>query len=236
MKWNEILSFQPDFLKTMLLYSEEYYERKNDSAFYGNKGLNPKLVPLIVNKAHSDSLRVSVHVETAYDFHVAVEAGVDEIAHLPGLENIQLISEEDVVLAKEKGIVVVTTASLISKKENDSIYKHLVEGLKTNLSLLKKYDVNVAIGSDMYNDTSKEEFKLLYDLGVYRNLELLKMWCENSPMTIFPKRKIGLLAEGYEGSFLVLNKNPLVKLRNVNNDIELRIKQGVILKSKDKNE
>ena len=87
-KWNGILSFKPDFLKIMLLYSEEYEKRKNDTAaYFGNKGLNPALVPEIVKKAHQNKLRVSAHIETAYDFQVAVEAGVDEIAHLPEIDN-----------------------------------------------------------------------------------------------------------------------------------------------------
>ena len=40
------------------------------------------------------------------------------------------------------------------------------------------------------------------------------MWCETTAVTIFPKRKIGYLKEGYEASFLVLNGRPLQDFGN----------------------
>ena len=228
-KWNQILFFKPDFIKIMLLYSDEYEKRRNDTTYFGNKGLNPELVPEIVKKAHKSNLRVSAHVETAYDFHVAIKAGVDEIAHLPGIDNGNLISYKDAALAREKGTFVTTTASLVTKKQEEPNYNELVRNISSNLQLLKKEEVKLAIGSDMYNDNSVREFQFLYDLGIFSNLELLKMWCENSAVTIFPNRKIGHLEEGFEASFLVLDSNPLNDIREINNSIVLKVKQGVIL-------
>jgi len=228
-KWQQVLSFDPDFIKIMLLYSEEYEKRKNDTAYFGHKGLNPELVPEIVKKAHKNNLRVSAHVETAYDFHVAVKSGVDEIAHLPEIYNGKTISPEDAILAKEKGVVVTTTASLVTKKQNQPNYQELVKNIASNLEILNGQGVKIAIGSDMYYDNSVGEFQFLYDLNIFDNLELLKMWCENSPITTFPNRKIGYLKEGYEASFLVLSSNPLKDIRNINESIVLKIKQGEIL-------
>ena len=51
------------------------------------------------------------------------------------------------------------------------------------------------------------------------------MWCEATPATIFPTRKIGHLKEGYEASFLVLSGNPLLDFKNAQK-IEIRFKQG----------
>jgi imidazolonepropionase-like amidohydrolase len=45
---------------------------------------------------------------------------------------------------------------------------------------------------------------------------------------IFPKRRIGVLREGYEASFLALEGNPLEDLRNVRK-IKVRFKQGMVL-------
>lgn len=228
-KWEEIVSFKPDFIKINLLYSEEYEKRKNDTTYFGNKGLNPELIPNIVKKAHEHNLRVSAHIETSYDFHIAIKAGVDEIAHLPGFDDEQLIKVEDAVLAKEKGVVVVPTASLITKRKGKPNYKDLFSNMSTNLKLLKENGVTLAIGSDMYNDNSVEEFQLLNSLHIFSNLELLKMWCENSAMTTFPNRKIGLLKEGFEASFLVLNNNPLDNIKDINQSIVIKVKQGTIL-------
>ncbi|WP_237561736.1 amidohydrolase family protein [Flagellimonas algicola] len=228
-KWQRILSFQPDFIKINLLYSEEFQKRKNDTAYFGKKGLDPKLVPAIVAKAHNSNLRVSAHVATSHDFHVAVSSGVDEIAHLPEIHNGQPIDPKDANLAAKQGTVVVTTASLVTKNKERDNYQALVDNIRSNLETLKQAGVIVAVGSDMYNDNSVEEFQLLHSLEVYSNLELLKMWCENSATTTLPHRKVSFLKDGYEASFLVLDKNPLVNIKDVNQSIVLKVKQGSIL-------
>lgn len=65
----------------------------------------------------------------------------------------------------------------------------------------------------------------LYHMKVFDNLTLLKMWCESTPETIFPNRKIGKLRDGYEASFLVLNGNPIENFEKVK-EISMRFKQG----------
>ena len=74
-----------------------------------------------------------------------------------------------------------------------------------------------------------EEFEFLHGLNLFSNLELLKMWCENSALTTFPNRKVGYLKEGYEASFLVLDKNPLHEIEEINKSIVLKVKHGMIL-------
>ncbi len=229
-KWGHILSFQPQFIKIMLLHSEEYELRKNDTTYFGKKGLRPDLVEKIVSKAHSKGLRVSAHVETAYDFHVAVAAGVDEIAHLPEIRNGKPIAVKDMIAAKEKGVVVVTTISLVKKRARQTNYEALVRNIATNLRLLNENRVKIAVGSDNFNGNSVGEFKMLYDLQIFSNLELLKIWTENASATTLPHRKIGFLKEGYEASFLVLNTDPLEDISTVVESIETRIKQGAILR------
>ncbi len=62
-------------------------------------------------------------------------------------------------------------------------------------------------------------------LSVFTKLELLKIWSEATPQTIFPNRKIGFLKDGYEASFLVLGGNPLENFGEIKN-IRMRFKQG----------
>lgn len=115
-KWALITSGSPDFLKAYLVHSEDFVAHQRDGQLKGRTGLNPALLPRIVAKAHAMGLSVTVHVETAPDFRVAVRAGVDEIAHVPGwlVESVMdaeraRLTEEDAQLAAENGIVVVTT-------------------------------------------------------------------------------------------------------------------------------
>ena len=240
-KWASILAGKPDFIKTYLLYSEEYAKRKDDVKYQYWKGLDPALLPEIVKIAHRNGLRVSTHIESAADFHTAVIAGVDEINHMPGFRGgpnldipdpkIYEISEGDAQLAARKGITVVTTLGGISTFKGSLRDKgdRLHSG---NLRLLKKQGVKIAIGSDEYRKTSAPEAAYIYGLGVFSNIELLKIWCENTAATIFPKRKIGHLKDGYEASFLVLSGNPLEDFQNTNK-IEMRVKQGKILSLRD---
>ncbi len=100
--------------------------------------------------------------------------------------------------------------------------------LVQNFRLLKKHDVRLAIGSDSYRQTSLAEALNLQKLGALDNRTLLKMWCETTAVTIFPKRKIGYLKEGYEASFLVLNGSPLQDFGNAQK-IDRRFKQGEFL-------
>jgi imidazolonepropionase-like amidohydrolase len=231
-KWPRILSQRPDFIKTTLWVSGEYEQRRNNQAYYGQYGLDPRLLPKIVAKAHASKLRVSTHVNDATDFHVAVVAGVDEIAHLP-LTALTPLAIEDAKLAAQRGIVVITTtcAAVLTLPPPVLPKSHLPQVLKTqlaNLKLLHKNGVRLAIGSDNMNDSSIKEFEYLQGLGVFDNLTLLKMWTETTVKTMFPQRKIGALSEGYEASFLALADNPLEDWRNVRK-IKLRFKQGVLL-------
>ncbi len=97
-----------------------------------------------------------------------------------------------------------------------------------NLKLLKRYKVKIAFGSDRYGSTPVNDVLYLRKLSVFSNLEMLKIWCEDTPRNIFPNRKIGLLKDGYEASFLVLNGNPLEDFDQIKN-IKLRFKQGFFI-------
>jgi hypothetical protein len=234
-KWPAILADAPDFIKVHLLYSEEFAKRRDDPAFYGDRGLDPKLVPAIVAKAHGAGLRVSCHIETAADFRAAMAAGVDEINHLPGYypepahPDWFVITGEDAAEARRRGITVVTTTYVstaeMAKPEQAEQLKWARAIQARNLRTLHDARVELAIGSDVYGTTSLAEAMNLKDLGVFDNLTLLKMWCETSARTIFPRRKIGRLDAGYEASFLVLGGNPLADFRAVK-DIQRRFKQG----------
>ena len=204
-------------------------------------GIDPKLLRPIVERAHSAGLRVSLHIETAADFHFGVEAGVDIIAHLPGWRigtdagydsvSIEpwLISDEDARLAAEKGIIQVTTSL---PKQWLHEYPNNLERLKKihshNLKILKDNDAIIAIGTDSRSESIPDELKNIEGYGIFDNLTLLKMAVESTPKAIFPKRMIGKLEEGYEASFLVLKENPIEALTNLK-DIQLSVKEGHVL-------
>jgi hypothetical protein len=241
-KWNRILATHPDFIKAFLLYSEEFDKRRSDSAYFNWRGLNPALLPEVVRRAHKARLRVMCHIETAGDFHNAVVAGVDQIMHMPGFRGDEhgrlpsatpyVIPDRDASEAARKGIVVVTTlqaGSAGAAARGDTLDQQRLDSLhRANLRTLMRYHVVIAIGSDNYRETSGPEANYLQQLGVFSNADVLRMWAEATPRAIFPGRRIGRLADGYEASFLGLEGNPLTDFRNTSR-IRLRVKQGVIL-------
>lgn len=217
-KWGLIKSGSPDFIKVYLEHSEEYEKRKDDPAFYGQKGLNPQLLPVIVKKAHNDNYKVSAHVSTSADFHNAVIAGVDEINHLP----LALIDAKDAELAAEKGITVVTT--VLSHRPAGDI-KNINEIHAANIKLLVSKGVKLAVGVDNGDVTALNEIESIRKMNIFDNLSLLKLWAEATTSAIFPGKKLGKLTDGYEANFLVLGGSPIEDFKHVK-DIRVRVKRG----------
>lgn len=213
----------------MLVESEHYAERRDDPKFFGTKGLSPEIFAKLVAKAHKNDLRVSVHINSVYDFHVAVAAGVEEIAHLPGYRAPELVDKADAADAARRGIVVVTTAGLINrfKEREPERYAKSREAQAANLRLLKEAGVKLVVGSDEYDDTSIAEVAHLRSLGVFNNVEMLRMWTENCAGA-FRGRRIGRLADGYEASFIAFGGDPL-KDFEATKRIELRVKDSRVI-------
>lgn len=220
-KWPLIMSGKPDFIKTYLEYSEEFEKRKADPMYYGKRGLDPQLLPRIVQKAHAEGLRVVVHINTAADFRNAVSAGVDEITHLP----LERLTDADVKAAASRGLIVVTTT--MSHRPTGHI-KDIDDVHRYNINLLMRAGVRIAIGTDDNNRTVIAEAENLHRLGVFDNLTLLKLMTETTPQTIFPERKVGYLKDGYEANFLVLNGDPIADFVNITR-VNARVKKGHLL-------
>lgn len=226
--WPTIASQRPDFIKIVISFSEEFARRRDDPAFFGLKGLDPALVPRIVERAHANGLRVFAHVESGHDFHVALAAGVDVVAHLPGSFYPTAIDPADARSAAERGVIVMTTTVVIERPNRAARRPAMREAQISNLRLLRDAGVTLAAGSDEFGETSSAEIAYLRTLGVFSDAELLRMWTTNCARTLFPDRRVGGLDPGHEASFLALGADPLANFDAVR-DIRLRVKQGAQL-------
>lgn len=226
-----------DFVKTYLLYSEDDAWRKDSKDAEGRRGLDPALYPTVVKAAHARGLRVSVHIETANDFRVAVAAGVDEINHLPGYgwakgksEADYRITEADAKAAAKADVVVVSTTVVTDMVERNPERRKMIEALQaSNLRTLARGGVRIAIGSDTYFRTSRFEADNLIRIGAFDGPTVLRLWIETGRVTIFPGRKVGCLAVGCEADFLALGADPLESFA-ATADIRQAWKDGVQLK------
>ena len=214
--WPQWLATEPDVAKIFLLNADDGGSGASCENM-GHHGLDPELVPAIVERAHDAGLRVWAHVESARDFELAVLAGADGIAHLPGYQldpgeadEPFLIEAEAAAIAGERGVYVTPTASLAAAvHEDDAASARILDLHRRNIALLRASGVRFVVGSDFYGRTARDEVETLRAMGVWTDAELLRMWAETTPTAIFPDRRIGRLRDGFEASFLVLECDPL---------------------------
>jgi len=224
--WPRLLSGRPDFIKVFLIHSDEYAARRDDQTLSPKaRGIDPTLVPAVVKRARLANLKVSAHIENAHDFHVAVSAGVDEIAHMPFVDAADLaayrLADDDLALPK----VVATTLDWARDADADDPRVHVQ---RENLSRLRAAGWTIVIGTDRFRETARTEVDLLARLELMTNLELLRAWSIDTPRSIFPERAIGLLEAGAEASFLVLTGNPIEEIAR-SHAIVLRVKNGEVV-------
>ena len=231
-----ITSQQPDFIKLTLVYSEDRVAGlpRPDS---DRHGLDPSLTSYLVGKAHGDRLRVSAHVESAYDFDVAVAAQADLIAHLPGFwpdadrlkakgPDIYRISADAARRAARQGTVVITTVGdVLRANAAPDARQQEVDVLRWNFDVLKRHGVKIAIGSDEFRSTSVPEALAIAQAGLMTSAEVLQSLSVTTPTAIFPQRAPFGLAEGAPASFIAFDRNPLEDLESITS-VSLRVKGG----------
>jgi len=228
-RWALLRAAHTDFVKVFLLYSGG-----GTTGF--DRGIDPKLVPGIVARAHRDGWRVSAHVYDTDDFRVAVRAGVDIVAHLPGTgageHPDQLaryrITDNDARAAARAGVTVITTLGWLDEVPRPLAATIERDVIVPNLRRLLRHGVPLAIGSDQFRRTPLSELFILARLGVMSNAEIVRVATMVTPRTIFPRRRLGSLEAGSEASFLVLDDDPTKDLAAVRG-ILLRVKEGKIL-------
>jgi hypothetical protein len=226
---------RPDFIKLTLVYSEDRVAGlpRPDS---DRHGLDPSLASYLVSKAHGERLRVSAHVESAYDFDVAVAARADLIAHLPGFwpdavrikskgPGIYRISEDAARQAARQGTVVITTVGDVLRQNASPDAREQVDVLRRNFDVLKRHTVKIAIGSDQFRSTSVPEALAIAQAGLMTSAEVLQSLSVTTPAAIFPQRAPFGLAEGAPANFIAFERDPLQDLESITN-ISLRVKGG----------
>jgi imidazolonepropionase-like amidohydrolase len=243
-KWPALAAKNHDFIKVIVAFSEEQAKRQRNPQYGGKPpeysakaGIDPEVLKELVQRAHAAGLRVSAHIETAADFRLAVNSGVDIIAHLPAawqigektgftdgsLEHWKL-TPDDAQKAADKHVVVITT---IVKDPADPDAAKYREVYQHNLQLLAHNGARLAIGTDMRGSVP-EEVLYISSLGIFNNGALLNVLTRATPQAIFPARKIGELRDGYTASFLALDGSPIDSLENIKH-ISIRVKEGKVI-------
>jgi imidazolonepropionase-like amidohydrolase len=221
--WHRYLATRPDFVKLILAYSEDRLAGRPRPEGSDRHGLDPPLAAAVVAAAHAAGLRVSAHVESAVDFDVAVAAGADLVAHMPGFwmdpariaargPDVYKITEASAERAGRQGMTVITTLSGVlqySESVSADIRDGILGILRHNLSVLQRHQVRLAIGSDEFRGTSIGEARAILAAGLMSPPGLLRALSSDGAAAIFPARAPFGLAEGAPADFLVLDGSPL---------------------------
>jgi hypothetical protein len=226
-------------LKVMLLESERHAALVRDSARSGQYGLNPALLPPLVRAAHALGRRVWAHVETPTDMRIALDAGVDAFAHVPGYGAADrpdstlaslIIPPSVVAEAGQRRVLMTVTAAigLGSAGVDTARQRRFTTVVRRNIRALHQAGVRVLVGSDTYSDSRiiRTEPRAVAELLGLSPVQRLRLWAVDTPQAIFPNRRIGVLAPTYEASVLALRCNPLGNADCLT-DIARRLKQGV---------
>lgn len=223
---------KPDYVKLYLVYSEQYARRQDDPHAAFDRGIDPALVSDLVHRAHRAGLIVTAHVYTAADFRNAVSGGVDEIVHVPGGGDLPAeafrLTDMDAEVAAGRHVAVVTAFGKLAeqlRRDSAATADRIRDIYAPNVELLRRHGVRLLVGSDLLRQSTAVEIRVLGRLGMFSSLELLKMWSVTTPQALFPRRKIGELADGYEASFLVLAGDPLKDFANAQRIVR-RVKRG----------
>lgn len=187
--WPAFLATKPDLVKV----------------FAGRAGLDASLASYVVRLAHAAGLTVAAHAETADDVHVAVTAGVDELAHLPFAEPYR-IADEDL-----RPLRVCTTTQWLDETPEG------IAPTRDNIRRLRAAGATVTVGTDLFRTTAAVEADRLLALGLLHAPDLLRAWCVD---TCAGMRD--------DGDFLVLGGDPLADWGNAH-DIGLRVRRGEVV-------
>jgi hypothetical protein len=217
-KWPLFISRRPEFVKVVLLFSEEFEKRRSLAEYDGQKGTDPRLLGRIVAKARASGLRLTAHVATATDFHHAVTAGVDEIAHVPAVGATRIAAEDAQRAASQRAVVISTYRVAVPSLIRAGVVHEadVRAAVAANLRVLRDNGVAIAVGSDNPSDTSVGEVNALRMLGLFDNLAALKMWVETTPRKDRARRRIGSLEIQ---RFRVCDADPAVSKRRTRRSV-----------------
>ncbi len=237
LRWPQIAASKTALVKVILIDGENHAANSGNPDLFGYNGIDPALLPEIVRLSHAAGARVAAHVDTAQDFAIAVSAGVDMIAHLPGYRIAKgkkpsdyRISDAAIAEAARRGTAVITTtaASRYAIKASPESSEPIMANYSDNLTRLIAAGVPILTGSDTIDGSVIDELKSLDQLAVLPRARLLAIATTDTPRFLFPDRAIGTFAEGAEASLIVMGSDPLADLSAFDSPL-LVIKQGVLI-------
>jgi imidazolonepropionase-like amidohydrolase len=234
----EIARDSMPIVKVILVGSEEFDTKFRDSTFAGAYGLRPALLAPLVAGVQTLGKRVWAHVDTPHDFALAMRAGVDALAHVPGygaafetdaVARAMLLPDSLLRLARARPIPMTATLVLgaLEAGTDTAKLRRFREVSVRNARALRAAGFTLLAGSDTYSSALhvRTDPQVTADELRLTPLERLRLLAVDTPRAIYPARRIAALRSGYEASALGLMCNPLRQVQCLTR-IDQRLKQG----------
>lgn len=200
-----------------------------EDGYAGTQGL-PKLTPeelqAIVEAAHSRGRQVSGHITQAAYIQPMLEAGVDDIAHLP----YDYISPATLQQMVDQGVYLTPTFTVFRN------YGAPVSMLVQNLKRFVELGGKVALGNDYGGGPGDFELGLpLYEIQSMRlagmtPMQIIVSCTQNAAHVSQIENEVGTLEPGKFADILVVGGNPLEDLQALT-DLRIVIHSGVIIRN-----
>lgn len=231
-----ILNEGADQLKLML-ESRDYTKsgfRHAIKTFLSLKGdriktMSEDVAKAIVEVSHRHGKKVSAHVSLSRDIQTAINAGVDDLAHMV-VDKLNDGIIEEVVEAQIYWTPTIEMWKNWTAKGRGKFDTFLLD----NLIRFVKAGGKVALGTDYYPNSFElgmpmKEIRWMHEAGM-SPLDIIVSATKNAAEVCGLGKELGTLAPGKIADILVIEGNPLVDLGNLEKVI-LVIKEGVIIRN-----
>lgn len=190
-------------------------------------GLTEENFRAAAGEARKLGLRPLVHIETASDFRLAVDARVAALVHLPYKlattdptgANLMITADDARAAATAKIFVVPTLTAGFTTYDGAQLAT--IDAVqRNNLKLLRDAGVRIALGADNYRLGMHDELTLMRATALFEGPAIINMATTNGAQLAFPARKVGELGVGYEASFTAFFQSPLSDWSGVRAPVE----------------
>ncbi len=262
MGWTFVVDGVPEVLKAS---RENLRQGATQLKVMAGGGISSDFDPIHSVQFTTEELEAAVQAAADWDTYVAVHiyeskgairalnAGVKclDHGHLIDEETVKLIKEKDAWLVPQAFWTMAPASFWVPGQDKipASLYKKIkpvLDGTVNEMELAKKYDINVAFGSDAYGALGYESYALLeFEARTkwYSPLEVLKQaTTENAKLLSlsgklnpYVEGKIGVIKEGAYADLLIYDGNPLKDIQVIVNheeNLKLIMKDGKIYKNK----
>lgn len=173
----------------------------------------------IVATAHQGGIPVTAHATTAADLRRALDAGVDDIAHLA----VDRVPDELIRQMVEAGVAWVPTLEPLDFKGKDNLRRFVKAGGRVALGNDSGYLEGIELGMPM------REIHAMHDAGM-TPMQIILAATRDAAYVCRQSDLLGTLQAGKAADILVVDGNPLRNL-DVLQDVLLVIHDGIVIRS-----